>query len=133
MKELVRKRLGVRAGDRLLAVDDLTTNHDDQDVKATGRRELKLPILKAGETVRCVAIFRGPDPEADRLSVTFRGLTNDVIAQKTDKPNERKLSERALVLTYERPGDEYFRTQDSITYVGRQWVTLERTIKTDLE
>jgi hypothetical protein len=133
VKEIVRRKLGIRPDGRLWTADDLTTNHEPTDLNASFPRKLDLPVIKAGETVQCAAIFRGPDPEADRLEVTFRGLTNDVIAEKTGNPNERKLVERALVLSYERPGDEFHRTEDSIVFVGRQWVTLERVVKTDLD
>lgn len=133
VKEAVRKRLGMRAGGRLWTHDDLTTNHEPIDVEAPFPRELKVPAIKAGETVRCVAIFRGPDPEADRLEVAFRGLSNDVIMEKTGAPNERKLTERVLVLAYDRPGDEYHRSSDPIEYAGRKWVTVERVVKTDLD
>jgi hypothetical protein len=132
VKEIVRRKLGVRKDERLWTAEDLTVQHEPADVTAGFPRKLDLPVIKAGETVRCVAIFRGPDPQADKITVTFNGLTNDVISEKIG-PNERKVIERALVLSYERPGDEYYRTQDSIEYVGRQWVTLERIVKSDLD
>jgi hypothetical protein len=133
VKEIVRKKIGVREGGRLWSAADLTTNHEPTDVGAPFPRRLELPVIKAGETVQCVAIFKGPDVEADKITITFRGLSNDVVGQKTGKPNERKLTERVLVLTYECPGDEYYRQQRSIDYVGREWKTLERVIKSDLD
>lgn len=133
VKELARRRLGVRKDGRLWSAADLTTGHEPTDIGAPFPRKLDLPVIKAGESVRCVAIFRGPDPEADRITVTVRGLSNDVVIATTDKPNERKLVERALELSYERPGDEFYRSSDAIEYLGRQWVTLERVVKTDLD
>lgn len=133
VKELVRKKLGIREGARFWMADDLTTNHEPTDVNAPFPRKLELPVIKAGETVQCVAIFKGPDPEGDKITITFRGLSNDVMAAKTGKANERKLTERVLVLSYERPGDEFYRQDDPITYLGREWKTLERVVKTDLD
>jgi hypothetical protein len=133
VKDVVRRKLGVRKTGVLWTAEDYTVQHEPIEVPPTFPHDMKLPVIKAGESVRCVAIFRGPNVEADRLTVTFRGLTSDVVAAKTDKPNERKVTERALVLDYERPGDEFHRSSDAIEYVGRQWVVLERLVKTDLE
>ncbi|HVY61872.1 MAG TPA: hypothetical protein VHF22_09475 [Planctomycetota bacterium] len=133
VKEIARKKIGVRADARFWGAADLTTNHEPTDVNAPFPRKLDLPVIKAGETVQCVAIFKGPDVEADKITVTFRGLSNDVLATKTGKPNERKLTERVLVLTYACPGDEYYRGERSISYVGREWKTVERVVKTDLD
>jgi hypothetical protein len=133
VKEKARRRLGVREGETFWDAHDLTTNHEPTDTAAAFPRKLDLPVIKAGEKVRCVAIFRGPDPEADKIVVSFRGLTNDVQSIKTGTPNERKLVERIFQLTFERPGDEFYRTDDAIEYVGRQWVTVERTVKSDLD
>lgn len=129
----VRKRLGFREGDKLWDAADLTTNHAETDVGAAFPRSLDLPVIKAGEKARCVAIFKGPDDEADRITVSFRGLSNDVQSIKTGTPNERKLIERVFQLSYERPGDEYYRTDDAIEYVGHGWVTVERVVKSDLD
>jgi hypothetical protein len=132
VKEQARKRLGVRKDERLWSQEDFTTNHEPTDPSAPFPKKIDLPVIKAGETVKCVALFRGFDREMDRLTITVRGLTNDVIAKKTG-PHERKLSERVLKLHYSRPGDEYYTNEDPIEFVGREWVTVERTVKTDLE
>ena len=129
----VRKRLGFREGDKLWDASDLTTTHAETDTSAAFPRSLDLPVIKAGEKARCVAIFKGPDEEADRMTVSFRGLTNDVQSIKTGTPNERKLIERVFQLSYERPGDEFYRTDDSIERVGHAWVTVERVVKSDLD
>jgi hypothetical protein len=132
VRERVRRRLGIRPGEKFWTAEDVTTAHEPTDVNAPFPRSLDLPVIKAGETVKCAAIFNGWDREMDRLTITIRGLTNDVIVTKT-APHERKLSERVLQLMYERPGDEYYRSEDPVEFVGRQWTTIERTIKTDLE
>lgn len=133
VKEIARKRLGIRADGRLLDAHDLTTNHEETDTAAPFPRKLDLPVIKAGEKVRCVAIFKGPDEEADKLVVSFRGLSNDVQALKTGTPNERKLVERIYQLEYSRPGDEYYRTDDAFELVEKRWATLERVVKSDLD
>ncbi len=144
VKEKVRRRLGLKPTDRLWARDDLTMpagKPADYGSPLPQPLELSLPAIQAGETIQCVAIFHGFDPEMDSLAITVKGLTNDVEVLKTRDdetkaelpPHERRVRERVLVLRYERPGDEYYRTIDPIEFVGREWVTVERVIKTDLE
>ncbi len=132
VKDIARRRLGVREGDALWSHEDLTIPGEPTDPNAPFPRKLNLPVIKAGEKVRCVAIFEGWHREADRLVVTVRGLTNDAIVTRT-APHERKIVERVLELHFARPGDEYYRTEDPIELAGRKWVNVERTIKTDLE
>lgn len=132
VKDIVRRKLGIRPDGRLWSQEDFTTAHEPTDVNAPFPRQLDLPVIKGKDKVQCVAIFNGLDREADWVTVSIRGLTNDVIVKKT-APHERKVSERVFQLKYERPGDEYYRNEDSIDYVSHEWVIVERTIKTDLE
>lgn len=132
VKELVRRKLGVRKDEPLWSQEELTVAHEPTDPNAPFPRKLDLPVIKAGEAVKCVAIFNAWDREMDFLTIQIRGLTNDVITQKT-APHERKVSERVLLLKYSRPGDEYYRNEDAVEFSGREWTTIERTIKTDLE
>lgn len=132
VKEIARRRLGIARDEPFFSHEDLTVAHDPTDVNAPFPRKLDLPVIKAGTSARCVAIFKGPSPEADRLTIYVRGLTNDVIVEKT-APHERKLTEQVLEIAYERPGDEFYRTEDPFEFAGRRWVRVERVIKTDLE
>jgi hypothetical protein len=132
VKELVRRRLGVRPDEPFWSAEDYTTAHEPTDVSAAFPRQLDMPVIKAGQKVKCVAIFNSLDAEADFITISVRGLTNDVIMKKT-APHERKLSERVFQMHYYRPGDEYYRTEDPIEYTGHEWVIVDRTIKTDLE
>jgi hypothetical protein len=132
VKEKIRRRLGLHKEDTLWTEEDFTVAHEPTDVNAAFPRKLDLPVIKAGETVQCAAIFHGWDNEMDFLTVSVKGLTNDVIETKT-APHERKLSERVFQLHYERRGQDYMRTEQPVEYVGHEWVTVDRIIKTDLE
>lgn len=94
-------------------------------------RQINLPVLKAGETWRCVAVFDRWDNEFDHLTVRVAGLTNDVVIT-SERPHERSVTERVLELRYERPGDEFWTPDDLLTFLDRKWVDVIRTIKTDL-
>jgi hypothetical protein len=138
VKEKARRLLGVRPEEPFWSQEELTSG---------------LSVIKPGETVRCVAIFKGFSREMDRLKIIVRGLTNDVRVFKADEeartlekskkaaeelppslpPHERKIIERALVLRYYRPGDEYYRTLDAFEFEGREWVSLEQVAKSDLD
>lgn len=90
------------------------------------------PILKAGETRQCVAIFPRLDAEMDRLTISILGLTNDILVEPTE-PHTRKVTERLYQIVYERPGDEFHPSLDKISFVKEGWVDRERIIKTDLK
>lgn len=94
-------------------------------------RQINLPVLKAGEIWRCVAVFDRWDNEFDHLTIRVSGLTNDVVI-KSERPHERSVTERVLELRYERPGDEFWTPDDLLTFLDRKWVDVIRTIKTDL-
>ncbi len=94
-------------------------------------RTINMPVIKAGETWNCVAIFNRWDNEADYLTVRINGLTNDIIS-KTEKAHERTLTERVLTLKYYRPGDEFWTPEDTMDFVERKWIDVTRTIKSDL-
>jgi hypothetical protein len=132
VKEKIARRLGIREGGTLWTEEDFTTAHAATTVPPTFPTQLDLPTIKANTTVQCAAIFHGWDSEMDFLTVSVKGLTNDVIITKT-APHERKLSERVFQLKYERRGQDYIRTEQPVEAVGHEWVTVERTIKTDLE
>lgn len=129
----VRHRLGVKPFERLWSQEDFTTAHDDQPLPPDPPLQIKLPTIPGGEAVQCVVVFTGPDPEMDKMTIRFRGLTNDVHVVKTDDPHERILKERVLALEYRRQGDEFFWHEDPIDFVERRWETQETLIKTDLD
>jgi len=137
VKEKVRKLIGVKPGETFWGQEELTSGTQ---------------TIEPGQTVKCVVIFHGYHPEMDRLTITVRGLTNDVHFYKGDEerreaeklgkrgdppqdlpPHRRKVVERALLLKYYRPGDEFYATLDALEFEGREWVTLERIEKTDLD
>jgi hypothetical protein len=90
------------------------------------------PVIKAGETRECVAIFKGVSENMDRLTVEFVGLTNDVVIE-TVADHTRKVTYRVFQIVYERPGDEFYPSLDKMTFVRKGWVDREETIKTDLK
>jgi hypothetical protein len=129
----VRASLGLHEGEPLASCSALTIEHDETRQPPNFPTKLQLPLIKAGQTIRCVAIFHGWDPEANHLTVTWNGLTNDVQLAPTGQPNERKLSERVFRVEYYRGGDEFFPDEEWLEEVGHRWETLERVVKTDLE
>jgi hypothetical protein len=94
--------------------------------------KIALPVIKAGETLRCAAMFRGLDPQMDRLTIFVRGLTNDFEIEAAE-PHRRKVRERVLELVYESPGDEFSTHVRPIRFVSEKWVDIEKVVKTDLD
>ncbi len=117
---------------------DVTTPETPGGTKVTGPRplgepyEIARPIIKAGETRRCVAIFRGVSKQMDRLTIDVTGLTNDIIIEAV-ADHRRKITERVYQIVYKRPGDEFYPSMDAMSFVSKGWVDRERTIKTDLK
>ena len=132
-KEKIKKRLQMGPDEKLFGKEDLTYSGKEEDLRAPFPRKLNLPVIKAGQTIRCVAIFHRWDPEMDSLVIKIQGLTNDVRIERTEIPNERKITETFLTLEYKRPGDEFYVTLDSLKYAGRKWIHVTRKIKTDLK
>lgn len=89
------------------------------------------PVIKAGETRQCAAIFRRLDPETDRLTIRLLGLTNDIKVEEAG-PHARKVTERIYEIEYKRPGDEFYPGLDRLFLVREAWMDQVRTIKTDL-
>ena len=108
------------------------------EVTGTGTRplgqpyEIARPIIKAGETRRCVAIFRGVSKQMDRLTIEINGLTNDIIIEAV-ADHQRKITEKVYQIVYKRPGDEFYPSMDAMSFVSKGWVDRARTIKTDLK
>jgi hypothetical protein len=77
--------------------------------------------LKAGEKRSCVAVFNRLDPNANKITISVSGLSNEIrYVPKEDGTKE--LEERVRELYFERPGDEYAITADSFKAVGKEWV-----------
>jgi hypothetical protein len=73
-----------------------------------------------GDKKECVAIFNPIDPEADRITIEVHGLIDDIEIQEL-AGGGFKVTERVLVLTYARPGDEFYTALDSFEFKGREW------------
>jgi len=119
----------------------------DKETKETAY--IALPEIRAGQTIDCVAIFESIDPETDALSIFVRGLTNSSLIpvekvegeppelpldyrRPIEDDHERVITEAVLVLTYQRPGDEFAHSLDPIELVGRRWTDQSRRIRSDL-
>jgi hypothetical protein len=77
--------------------------------------------LKAGEKRESVAIFNRLDPNANTVTVSVAGLSNQI--KTVAKPDGSKvLEERIRELRYKRPGDEFAITRDSFQLLGEDWV-----------
>ena len=77
--------------------------------------------IKAGEKRRCVAVFNRLDPNANKITVSVSGLSNEV-KEAAKEDGTRLLEERIRELQFERPGDEFAITMDSFRLVGKEWV-----------
>ena len=77
--------------------------------------------LKAGEKRLCVAVFNHLDPNANKITISISGLSNE-IRYVSKEDGTKELEERVRELYFERPGDEYAITADSFKAVGKEWV-----------
>jgi hypothetical protein len=133
--EATRKRMN---NDAAGSTHDLDQAHALMDQARNNSAHLALPTIQPNETLNCVALFQGFDPEMDRLTIKVRGLTNSSIMTHDDyvapenQPNRRVITEAVLLLDYSRPGDEYHRFAESVVFEGRRWADESRTIKSDL-
>ena len=73
-----------------------------------------------GKKEECVAIFNPIDPEADIVKIHVHGLVDDLEIEELPGGGYR-VTERVLVLTYERPGDEFYTALDSFKFKSREW------------
>jgi len=73
--------------------------------------------LPSKESVDAVVFYGKTDAEWDKLTVSITGLVDPI-----DKVDGKLFYEKKkLVLTYARPGDEFKRTEDDITFKGSKW------------
>ena len=81
-------------------------------------------VIKPGETKEGVAIFKDVDAASDVLTVYVGGLSGDI---KSQKNQEGKLTVlyRTYKLVYQRPGDQYDLSIDSVTLKSSEWVWRE--------
>jgi len=77
--------------------------------------------LGDGESIECVALFGPIDPRWDELTMTVHGL-EDVVYRNGGK---RYFRRRAMILEWERPGDEYYTQRDRIKFKKATWKTIE--------
>jgi hypothetical protein len=73
---------------------------------------LRKSAMAAGSMANGLATFGSLDPNADKLQVRVYGLWDPIV--KDDK-GQVWAERRVLVLNYERAGDEYRRSEDTIT------------------
>lgn len=73
--------------------------------------------LESKKSVDAVVFYGKTDAEWDKLVVRVSGLVDPI-----DKVDGKLYFEKKdLVLTYDRPGDEFKRTEDDITFKGSKW------------
>jgi hypothetical protein len=80
--------------------------------------------IKPGETKKGIAVFKGVDPTAKKLSLYVSGLSGDF---KVDQAKEGGLvvMYRTFKATYYRPGDEWHLEIDPVTLESSEWVWRE--------
>ncbi len=93
------------------------------------RRDPKDPkynyfTLKAGEQKRCIAVFNRFDPTADGIKIHVAGLAGG-IQEKARDDGARVLVERLRELSFERFGDEFAVSLDSLRLKDERWVKRE--------
>lgn len=122
----------LKRDEKLHSQVDLSIPDSPDDLGAdAATRKISQAIIKAGETKKCVAIFPRLDEDMDKLTISVRGLSNDVtIAAKED--HRREISERVLQLEYKRLGNPHFTADKDPEFVTERWLTEKRSIKTDL-
>jgi hypothetical protein len=76
--------------------------------------------LEPGESKTGLAIFGKIAEGTDVLKIQVLGLWDRVKYEG----NKVFVEDKALVLTYSRPGDEYFPQYDKIVYKRKDWVVL---------
>jgi hypothetical protein len=137
----IRKLLGLKEGEPLWTQIEVTSIPPGQQHQPPATStpppggesaKIALPVLKSGEQIKCAAMFRGLDPEMDKLTITVRGLSSDIEVETLEQPFRRKMRERVLELVYESPGDEFMAQTRPIKFVSQKWTEVEKTIKSDL-
>jgi len=129
---ILRYRGKVKEGEKLYHQKDLTLPSAGSDLSASFPRKLAMPKIAAGQTMKCVALFRKFDGEMDGLTIRFEGLSNDLQIEAPED-HTRTVTTKVLELAYKRPGDEFFAVGDAMTFLWRKWMEVKTTIKTDLK
>ena len=80
--------------------------------------------LKAREKRFCVAVFNRLDPNANNITISVLGLSND-IRDSVAEDGTRLLGERMREFYFKRAGDEHDITLDSFKPAGRAWTRRE--------
>lgn len=132
LKGILQDRGKVGPDEKLCSQQDLSIPLEQASLSADpATRKLALPTIEAGQTLKCVAIFPKLSPEMDKLLIHFQGFSNDLIIENPED-HRRLVKERVLELEYKRLGNPDFTANQSPTFVAERWITVERTIKTDL-
>lgn len=146
VEEILRSRGKLKKDETLHSSFDMSIPEKPGDLEAAFPRKLSMPVIRAGETKKGVAIFRRFDLNMDKLVISVEGLQNDqlVISPSDTKtpdgkdipnppaPHRRRVTTRVLELTFSRPGNEQFTANKTPKFVSRKWVSRTREIKTDL-
>ena len=75
-------------------------------------------FIDPGETKEGIAVFKGVDDSADKLTFYCFGFTN---AYKFDERDENKILYRVWKIIYDRPGDEIDRHLDKMIFEDHIW------------
>lgn len=78
--------------------------------------------IAPGETKEAVAVFGSLPESTDLLTVQVLGLWDRIVRES----GKVFVEDRALLLAFYRPGDEYFPQYDRIRLVKSEWKVLER-------
>ncbi len=81
-------------------------------------------VFPSGKKEECVAIFNPIDPEADIITIEVHGLVDDLEIKELPGGGYN-VTERVLVLTYARPGDEFYTSLDAFEFKSREWTKRE--------
>lgn len=132
IETILRYRGKLKKDEKLHSQRELVAPLTQQDQGAAFPRKLALPVIKANETWKCVAIFNKFDNEMDDLTITFDGLSNQ-LGITAEAPNRRSVTRKLLKLKYRRPGNEFFTANKPPKFLSKKWVEVVDEIKTDLE
>ncbi|MEW6741970.1 MAG: hypothetical protein AB1486_04345 [Planctomycetota bacterium] len=84
--------------------------------------DLRAGEIGAGEKLRCLAVFGKLSPHVDKLDIVVTGLVDAVSL----KGGRRTVENRALVLHYSRPGDEFYPQRRPLFLQKKEWRVLSR-------
>ena len=117
----VERAVERKVGRPLWGRADLVKAQKDRDPKGDGAKTFNYTTFESGKKRQCVAIFNKLDPGANKIVISFRGLSND-FHLITNEDGSREIEERVYQLRYERPADEYEINLDRFHLRKKEWV-----------